>query len=86
MNCHTCGILSVIPSSLAKIGQNSSVEAHYRIAKVPPRLGSISKIEGLENCVSNNKARHILQPACHGFKCLEIIRHSLSTHQIRSSQ
>lgn len=86
MGCNTCGILSIILSSLGKIGQNSSIEANDCITKILPRHGSISEIEGLENCVANNKARHILQPASHGFKCLEIVRNPLSTHQIRSSQ
>ena len=86
MDCLTCGILSIILSSLGKIGQNSSVEANYGITKILPRHGSISEIEGFEDRVADNKARHILQPASHGFKCLEIVRNPLSTRQIRSSQ
>ena len=86
MYCNTCGSLSIILSSLGKIGQNSSVEANYCIIKILSRFGSISEIQGFENCVANNKARHILKPASHGFKFLDIIRNSLSTHKIRSSQ
>lgn len=86
MDCDTCGILSIILSSLGKIGQNSSVEANYCITKILPRHGSISEIEGFENRVANNKARHILKPASHGFKCLDIVRNPLSTHQMRSSK
>ena len=86
MDCNTCGILSIISSSLGNIGQNSSVKASYCITKILSRHGSISEIEGFENCVANNKARNIFQPASHGFECLKIVRNPLFTHQVRSSQ
>ena len=82
MDCNTCGILSIILSSLGKIGQNSSVKANYCITKILSRHGSISEIEGFEDCIANNQARHILQPASHGFKGLQIVRNPLSIHQI----